>query len=207
MKNLWLSNLLLLTILASCSGHRKLPCDGSEKASIPKTYFNKTTTTAKYKADISIFGKHLSGILLIKFLNDTTCNSVFLTVPGLKLFDLRLTPDSCHVNSCIAQLNKPGVLATIEKNIRIFTMLDNYSDSMVCMKEGSYKGVIWRRNTFAGLYDVYQSTEGNIDRIEYFTKKMRKKIVLTATDFDLTLPNTVNIRNKRIHLFIHLSQL
>gem|GEM_PF-6954619 len=204
---MWLSSLVSLLILSACVGGKRMPCNGNERAEVIKPYFNDSTTTAKYKAEVSIFGKHFSGILLFKFLNDTTCNSVFVTIPGLKLFDLRLTSDSCHVNSCITQLNKPGVLHTIEKNIRIFTMLDNYSDTLVCMKESSYKGVIWRRNTLAGVYDFYQSPEGTVDKIEYLTKRMRKKIILRASAFNTSLPEVVIIKNERIHLSIQLTKL
>jgi len=209
MKSLLLSSsVVVVSFLFSCSSVKQV--SGIEKDNAETTlhtYFNSSATSAKYKAEISIFGKHFSGILFFKFTNDTTCRSAFVTVPGMKLFDLQLTPQACQVNECIPQLNKKGVLATIEKNIRIFTMLDNYIGENVDILPSHDQSLLVRRFTIHGAYNFYQYQDDRIFKIEYLNKAFKKKIILTAQDFQGSLPGIVNIKNRGINLSIHLIKL
>ena len=202
------SSLVVILFLFSCSSVKRISGIEMDRVdTILHSYFDSSATSVKYKAEISIFGKHFSGILLFKFTNDTTCRSAFVTIPGMKLFDLQLTPKTCQVYECIPQLNKPAVLATIEKNIRIFTMLDDFKGKTLNIYTNLNQDLICRKNTLKGTYDFYESKEGKISKIEYLNKKLKKKIILTAQEFQGSLPGIVNIKNRGINLSIHLIKL
>jgi hypothetical protein len=170
-------------------------------------YFDSTHSSAKYKAEVNTYGKRFSGILFLKFTNDTTCHVAFVSVPGMKLIDMVLTPKTDTVYECLEQLNKAGVLYTIKKNIRIFAMLDNYEGAMQSMTDEGFKGVIWRRYTSEEVYNYYQPFGDKITKIELLTKKLKKKVELTAKDFKDNLPSTVHIKQFNFNLSIHLTQL
>ncbi len=169
-------------------------------------YFNVGQTSARYKAEVSIFGKSFSGIISFKFKNDTTCRAAFITMPGAKLFDLELTPRTDTVYSCLAQLNNPAVLRTIQHNIRTFVMLDDYQGETQRLTDKEFEGTIWRRNTPDQVYHYYQPAGEPITKIELLDKKLKKKVELTAQDFKGSLPATVQI-DGTYTLSIHLTQL
>jgi hypothetical protein len=171
------------------------------------TYFDSTHTSGKYKAEINSYGKRLTGILYLKFTDDTTCHVAFVSVPGMKLIDMQLTPKTDTVYQCLEQLNKAGVLYTIKKNIRIFAMLDNYKGELQLMNNEAFNGVIWRRNTENEIYYYYQPSGDKITKIELLTKKLKKRVELTADDFKGNLPSTVHIKQINFNLSIHLTQL
>ena len=207
MKNLWLSSsLLLLTTLACSTTKYKRWTETSTGESTFQSYFNGSQPAARYKAEVSIYGKHLSGILFFKFTNDSTCHVAFVTVPGAKLFDLQLTPRTDTVYECLPQLNRPGVLKTIKNDIRTFVMLDNYDGNMLRMEDKYFKGVIWRKTTPDHIYHYYQPSGEPITRVEQLTKNFKKKVELTATDFRGSLPAQVHILGK-FSLSIHLTLL
>jgi hypothetical protein len=206
MRNLLLSSICLLLML-SCSttkhGRQVIPVGEN----VFHKYLDSTHTSARYKAEVNSYGKRFSGILFLKFTNDTTCHVAFVSVMGMKLIDMELTPKSDTVLFCLEQLNKPIVLSTIKKNIRIFAMLDNYEGELQCMTYEAFKGVIWRRYTANEIYYYYQPTGEKITKIQLLTKKLNKRVELTAKDFDDNLPSTVHIRQINFNLSIHLTKL
>jgi hypothetical protein len=207
---LWLGSqcLFLFLLMFSCSGTKysswKLV---PEKKNEFQSYFDNTHTTARYKAEVNSYGKRFSGILFLKFTNDTTCHVAFVSVPGMKLIDMQLTPKTDTVYECMDQLNKAGVIYTIKKNIRIFAMLDNFEGEMQSLNNEAFKGVLWRRYTPNEIYQYYQPSGEKITKIELLTKKRKKKVELTATDFNGNLPSTVHIKQINFNLSIHLTQL
>jgi hypothetical protein len=172
-----------------------------------KGYFDSTHTSAKYKAEVNSYGKRFSGILFLKFINDTTCHVAFVSMPGIKLIDMQLTPKTDTVYECLDQLNKAGVLYTIKKNIRIFAMLDNFEGEMQSLNNETFKGIMWRRKTANEIYQYYQPSGEKITKIELLTKKQKRKVELAAGDFNGNLPSTVHIKQINFNLSIHLTQL
>ena len=171
-----------------------------------KNYFNSSNTPVQYKADINVYGKFFSGILFVKFLNDTTCHVAFTTIPGIKLFEIGLTPKSDTIYACFDKMNRPVILKSIKKNIRIFVMLDNYVKDMQSFKKEGFKGVIWRNYTSTELYQFYQPEGEPINKIELRSKGFNKRIILNVKYFKGNIPSDINIKNYSYNLSIHLTQ-
>ncbi len=194
-------------LLLSCRGAKYKHWKGTAAgADTFRSYFDSTHTSAKYKAEVSIFGKNFSGIIYFKFRNDTTCRAAFITIPGAKLFDLELTPRTDTVYACLEQLNHAGVIRTIESHIRTFLMLDNYEGDPQRLTDAQFKGAIWRRSTPEHTYHFYQPTGEPITKIELLDKKLKKKSELTASHFTGSLPANVQIEGTYT-LSIHLTQI
>jgi hypothetical protein len=199
--------LAAVLLLGGCRGGRYHRWEASAADQTPFAgYFNANQPSARYKAEVSIFGKSFSGIISFRFSNDTTCRAAFITMPGAKLFDMELTPHTDSVYSCLSQLSNPAVLRTIQYNIRTFVMVDDYQGEAQRLTDAAFKGIIWRRNTPDQVYHYYQPAGEPITRIELLDKKLKKKVELTAQDFRGSLPATVQI-DGTYTLSIHLTQL
>ncbi|MES2733962.1 MAG: hypothetical protein V4714_19600 [Bacteroidota bacterium] len=95
---------------------------------------------------------------------------------------------------------------TIKKNIRIFTMLDDFDGKPEKIIDKNFKGTIWKKHTPDRVYFYYQPMNESINKIELLTNKYKKQVVLTAQDFKGNFPSTVHIKGK-FTLTIHLTQL
>ena len=90
MRYLLLSSCIFL--LAGCSSvYKNLQPATGDINDLQK--FKPNFKNALYKAEIDVVGHHLSGLLLIKTLPDTTIRMVFSTETGYKFFDFAFSPD------------------------------------------------------------------------------------------------------------------
>jgi len=125
MKSLWLSSLLIFFLSCVITSKLSKRKETSDTTTI-QNYFSNKGNTFQYKTDVTIYGKFFSGILFIKFTNDTTCRVAFTTPPGAKLFEMQLTPKTSTTFEVIKQMDRAIVIKAIQKNIRMFVMLDNF---------------------------------------------------------------------------------
>ena len=86
-----------LFILWGCgTAYKNLQATTGNVASLQQ--FKPVFASALYKADIDVIGNHLSGLLLIKKMPDSTTRMVFSNEIGFKFFDFEFSPDgrSCE---------------------------------------------------------------------------------------------------------------
>jgi hypothetical protein len=181
--------------------------EASGNTKVFENYFDSTNTPVRYKADVTVYGRVFSGILFLKFFNDTTCHVAFTTMPGTKLFEMEFTPKTDTIYECFEKMNRPAILKGIKKNIRIFAMLDNYIKEVQSFKNEEFTGIIWRKYTSSELYQFYQPQDESINKIELMSKSYNKKIVLDVLNFKSNIPSDINIKNYTYNLSIHLTQL
>jgi hypothetical protein len=114
MRYLLLSSCLLL--LGGCSSVYKnlRPAAGNINA-INK--FRPDFKSVLYKADIDVTTHHLSGILIIKTLPDSSVRVVFSAAMGFKFFDFEFKPNGdFKVFYVVSQMNKKPVIKTLRKD-------------------------------------------------------------------------------------------
>src|SRR3978361_803813 len=117
MRHLLLSSCLF--VLVGCSSVYKnlQPATGNINY-IQK--FKPNFKNALYKAEIDVVGHHLSGLLLIKTLPDSTIRMVFSTEMGYKFFDFAFSPDGdFKVFYVVKQMNKNAVIKTLKKDFEL----------------------------------------------------------------------------------------
>jgi hypothetical protein len=207
MKSLWLGSFLFL-FLACCSTKKISKwTEAPGKSKVFENYFDSTNTPVRYKADISVYGRFFSGILFVKFLNDTTCHVALTSMLGTKLFEMRITPKTDTTIECFERMNRSAVLKGIEKNIRIFVMSDNFIKETQIFENEEFSGIMWRKYTPSEIYQYYQPEGGPINKIELMSKSFSKKIVLDVKSFNGSIPSDIYIKNYTFKLSIHLTQL
>src|SRR5215471_538454 len=78
--------------------------------------FKPDFTNALYYAEVNVVGKHLSGLLLIKLMPDSSTRMVFSNEAGFKFFDFEFAKDgNFKVFYIIDQMNKKPVITTLRK--------------------------------------------------------------------------------------------
>lgn len=208
MKSLWLGSLCIGIFCVACSPAKLSKCtEAPANGLVFENYFDSTNTPIRYKADINVYGRFFSGIIFVKYFNDTTCQVAFTTMPGTKLFEMQLTPHTDTIYECLEKMNRPAVLKAIKKNIRIFAMLDDFTGTEQSFAKKDFNGILWRKTTPVSLYQYYQPEGGAINKIELMSKSFNKRITLDVNAFNGKIPSDVQIHNFNYKLDIHLTQL
>ena len=77
-------------------------------------------STGWYHASVDVVGKHISGLLLIKNMPDSTYRIVFTNEAGVTFFDFGFTRErSFKVYNIIRQLDKKPVIQTLRKDFEL----------------------------------------------------------------------------------------
>ena len=100
-------------------------CKSDYSALVPRDAVCQPTaprlaSSSLYQASIDVTGHHLSGLLVIKEMPDSTWRAVFTNEAGVKFIDLGFQSDgSVKVHHAIKQLNRKPVLVTLGKDFAL----------------------------------------------------------------------------------------
>jgi hypothetical protein len=90
--------------------------------------FKPAFTVALYNTTVDVVGNHLSGLLLIKKMPDSSTRMVFSNEIGFSFFDFEFKPaGDFKVYSVMKKLNKKSVIKTLQHDFELILMnnLDN----------------------------------------------------------------------------------
>ncbi len=108
----------IIFILNSCSQYRRLQEIKYDDTCINKfkPYFSQVI----YKTSVDVIGKHLSGLLVFKYMPDSSTRVVFSNEMGLTFFDFGFPPgNGFTVYQVVAQLNKKALIKTLRKDFEL----------------------------------------------------------------------------------------
>jgi hypothetical protein len=168
--------------------------------------FKPAFTVALYTTQVDVMGNHISGLLLIKKMPDSSTRMVFSNEMGFKFFDFEFTPDgNFKVYSVIKQMNKKSVLKTLRKDFELILMehLDNTSASV-----RTSNGLLYYVFPQAKGYNYYitDSTGDSLIRMERASK--RKTIVeAIMKDYVNGIPDTIGFSHKTFNFTIGLKRI
>ncbi|MFH1121595.1 MAG: hypothetical protein V1775_17380 [Bacteroidota bacterium] len=203
-------NLIILITFAfitgACSGLK-----GFEKTD-PEKFTNNPFPPLKgeygqalYKTQMDAFGKHFSGILLFKPepLN-SSFRVVLLSEFGLNLMDLSMKSNGTTVNSCQDFLNRPVIINSIEKNIRMLVYIPenkrkikkyrNHETNEFAVKSGCF---------YKNIYFCNQ--DGRLTKIEQ-RRFFLNRLTVKMEGIDV-LPSVINFENRPVKHRMKLSFL
>lgn len=109
-------------VMAGCKSEYKSlqPTQGSADC-IQK--FRPTFTNNWYNATVDVIGKHISGLLLIKTMSDSSRRVVFTNEVGVTFFDFGFGKDgSFKVHQIIEQMDKKAVVNLLRKDFELIMM-------------------------------------------------------------------------------------
>jgi len=194
-----------LTILVCCTpAHKKMQvANMGHVDSLQK--FKPAFTVALYDTKVDVVGNHLSGLLLIKRMPDSTLRMVFSNEMGFKFFDFEFAPNgNFKVYSIIKQMNKKAVLKTLRKDFELVLMEHlNAAQSIRVSNEQLYY-VFPQTKGFN--YYITDTSSSKLLRME---RASNKKTVVTATmdNYINGIPDSIGISHKTFNFTISLKRI
>jgi hypothetical protein len=82
-------------------------------------YFSDTNKDYVYKANIDVYNKSFSGLLIIKKIDDNNHRIAFTTEMGNKLFDFSFIEDTFKINYILEDLNKKILINILKKDFKV----------------------------------------------------------------------------------------
>ena len=159
-----------------------------------------------YRTSVDVLGHHLSGILLMRKMPDSSIRLVFSNETGLEFFDFGFTAgDSFRVYKVIPQLNKKAVIKTLRKDFELILFRRLTEDRrFVLLDSGNrYYGFPQRKGV------NYYITDSSCNRLIRMQRASARKPVMEATitlDPEKT-PDSIAIRHLNFAFQIDLKKL
>ncbi|MEJ0104062.1 MAG: hypothetical protein WDO19_16515 [Bacteroidota bacterium] len=170
------------------------------------TKFKPAFTVALYTTQVDVVGNHLSGLLLIKKMPDSSTRMVFSNEMGFKFFDFEFSPGgNFKVYSVIKQMNKKPVLKTLRKDFELILMqhLDSAAASV-----RTNNGLLYYVFPQAKGYNYY-ITDSTGEMLVRMERASKRKTVVEAVMKNYTngIPDTIGISHKTFNFKIGLKRI
>ena len=126
MKSLWLNSLAILLLFAGCVSIKPagdLVPGGVSRLGLKASSLPDSNTASLYKASLDIRKHHLSGLMVIRRMEENSFRVVFTNQVGMTYFDLSVKADSFNVVYCFDPLDKKALLRVLETDFRLLLPL------------------------------------------------------------------------------------
>lgn len=195
---------ILILVLSSCAtnnvvkDYKAVPL---EKSSLEVPYFSDPTTDYVYKANITVYGKELTGIFIAKKINDTTHRVVFTTEFGNKLLDFEISETDFKVNFILEELDKKILINTLMTDFRLllrnhYTIIDQYENG---------ENIIYSALDKSRINYLFISKSTNrLSQIVHSSKR-KEKIKLSFSAKNNIFAENIVIQHQNIKLKIELN--
>lgn len=198
-----LISIALLVLLNSCGSNpvRKMDKKVIDTKVYNAPYFSNAAMDYVYKANIAVYGNELSGIFIVKKLNETTHRVVFTTEFGNKLMDFEISDSEFKVNSIVEELDRKILINTLKKDFRIllkqdYTVEKQFEDEQNIIYE-SKMGTNYN-------YLFLSKTGGGLSKIVHSSKR-KEKIIIYCTSENNIFAEKIVIQHQNIKLRIELN--
>lgn len=166
-----------LLLMQCASDYKALQATAPDAACATKiatTQFN----TAWYNANVDVYGRHISGLLLIKNMPDSSFRVVFTNEAGVTFFDFGfLVNGDFKVHNAIHQLNKKAVIQTLRKDFELILGLPFRKGPVQRWTKDDevFYGVVQKKET---AYFITSKDCASLRRLEWGAARKRKVTVL-----------------------------
>jgi hypothetical protein len=195
----------LLGIFTGCTpAYKKMQPTKGDVRCLEK--FKPAFTVALYNTQVDVVGRHLSGLLLIKKMPDSTTRMVFSNEVGFKFFDFEFSPNGgFHVYSAIKQLNKKAVLKTLRNDFNLILMQKLDTAAVAYYKNNHYLYHILPATRGYNYY-ITDSTATQLIRME---RASNRKTVVEAVmlHYNNGIPDSINIAHQTFQFTIALKRI
>ncbi|MBC5837341.1 hypothetical protein [Flavobacterium muglaense] len=164
-------------------------------------YFLSKDIDYVYRANITVYGNDLSGIVVIKKINETMHRVVFTTEFGNKLLDFEISETTFKVNAIVDELNRKILVNTLKNDFRILLRKSYKIDKQ--FEEDKYQiGESKIGNRYDYLY--FSKNGGELMRIIHASKR-KEKLSISYTVESNIFANKIVIQHQNIKLRIELN--
>jgi hypothetical protein len=202
--------LIAIGILFGCSPSYK------QMQSAPDSYrgadasvlqkFKPAFTVALYNTTVDVVGNHLSGLLLIKKMPDSSTRMVFSNEMGFSFFDFEFKPGGdFKVYSIMKKLNKKSVIKTLQHDFELILM-NNLDNSKAVLK--TREGLTYFIFPKSKGYNYYITNQSG-DELVRMERASNKKTIVEAVmkNYLNGMPDTIGITHKTFEFNIGLKRI
>ena len=168
--------------------------------------FKPAFTVALYNTQVDVAGNHLSGLLIIKKMPDSSTRMVFSNEIGFKFFDFEFSADGkFKVYSVISQMNKRAVLKTLRKDFELILM-EHLDNSVVSVRANN--GLLYYVFPQSKGYNYY-ITDSTGDKLIRMERASKTKTIVEAfmQNYINGIPDTIAISHKTFNFTIGLKRI
>lgn len=194
----------LIAAMGCTSAYKHLQKTQGDVGAVQK--FKPAFTVALYSAQIDVVGNHLSGLLLIKKMPDSTTRIVFSNEMGFKFFDFEFGNNGgFKVYSIIKKMDRRSVITTLKKDFQLMLMndLDNRS--------------AYLRSAPGELYFTYPQqkgfnyyiTDASVNKLLRLERASKRKTVTTVLmeEYRNGIPDTISVSHSTFNFTIGLRKI
>lgn len=190
-------------LLLSCTSAYHSLKPASVDDACPGKIIPPTIATSWYQASIDVANKHLSGLVLIKNMPDSSQRVVFTNEAGMTFFDFGFKrPNKFSVYAIIKKLNRKSVIKTLQKDFELMLgepFVHGGVQSWETQDEFFF-GVAQKKET---AYFITDKDCSSLQRLERGTKRKRK-VSIQIMGAGYPLPDTLDITHYTFPLKIQL---
>ena len=194
----------LLFVLSCSPSYKQMQSANADVNVLQK--FKPAFTVALYNTTVDVVGNHLSGLLLIKKMPDSSTRMVFSNEMGFSFFDFEFKPDGdFKVYSIMKKLDKKSVIKTLQHDFELVLMnnLDN-SKAVVKTNEGLTYFIFLKSKGFN-----YYITNQSGSELVWMERASNKKTIVEAVmkNYINGIPDTIGISHKTFEFNIGLKRI
>lgn len=162
-----------------------------------------------FKVNADIYGRHLSGLLIVKAGNNELYKVAFIKEVGFKIFDIEMIKSGVKVNYAIKPFNNKIFMKNIEQKLRLLLEVPQDKPFELLMDKNST--IMLKRAYNDGFnYYIYENKIDPPVRIESASKRY-KKMKLDLEEYktidNVTVPTVIKMSDYNIKLKIKLELL
>ncbi len=194
-----------LFFLAACSSvYKGSKKTGTDVSCLQK--FKPAFTRTLYNTKVDVVGKHLSGLLLLKSMPDSSTRIVFSNEMGFKYFDFEFSAAGVFkVYYVLPQMDKKAVLTTLRKDFEIVLMQHLAAEQSFMLKKDGliYYGFPQEKGN---NYYITDSTCQQLIRLERASKR-KPVVTVIMKDYEAGMPDSIGITHENFNFTIGLKKL
>lgn len=205
MRKLMMRFLLISTFFSlflSCKSYQIPDAVETENTTsvIQNQYFSDESLDYVYKTHIEIYGNDMSGIFIVKRINDSIHRMVLTTDFGNTLLDFEISEKTFKVNHVFDQLDKKIIINTLRDDFRTLLQVNN----KVLKKYTRNNEIIYQAENNQYYYtDLITNKLSKIIK----TNKRKEKVIFTFNSKKTTFAENISIQHHNIKLKIEFNQI
>jgi hypothetical protein len=209
MKRLFLSSLLLLSWSCSASYYSGLTVVESRvlRSEELALLSSAISASSKFVATVDAYGHHVSGLLLLKQVDNGLYRVGFLNQTGITVFAFDIGDDSFQLISCMEELNNKDLIEMVRKDIRLLLFRSVSSERVTILAERNLSQRIYARGNGDRIeYYFVDTTRGRLINIESASGGA-KTVSVEFRDFVSDVPNSIVIKHYDYPMEIQMTLL
>jgi hypothetical protein len=168
--------------------------------------FKPVIKRALYKTSVDVTGKHISGLLLIKTMPDSSTRISFSNEMGFSFFDFGfLTQNGFKVYHIISQMDKKALIKTLRKDFELVLFRNMQEKNRFTLKDSFliYYGFPQPKGV------NYYITDTNCLKLIKMERASKRKPVVEAVMFlnQESIPDSISIRHLNFNFSITLKKI